>query len=197
MNSINLSRPMQLSVNNIRFCIEYGAPEAKVAPPVVPPSAREPHRDSYPVRKEPTQAKLHRQDPALDVLPQHKHQLPSEECVFANKSGHRDFWNAQKHDPGHPKAGAIGTAGYPLMLTLGDLEDDEQKSCDKCVILARGIRSYMPSSNRTLRLHFSHRGTKLCCAVETDSGWALVLETTSEDCKSNYTALTVNEAASR
>ncbi|KAK9443787.1 uncharacterized protein VB005_03067 [Metarhizium brunneum] len=181
MNSINLSRPMQLIVNDIRFCLEYGAPEAKVAPPVVPSSASEPHRDSYPVRKEPTQAKLHRQDPALDVLPQHKDQLPSAECVFAKKSGDRDFWNAQKHDPGHRKAGALGTDEYPLVLTLGDLEGDEQRSCDKCVILVKGIRSYMPSSDKTLRLQFSHRGTKLCCAVEADSGWALILETISED----------------
>ncbi|KAI0398733.1 heterokaryon incompatibility protein-domain-containing protein [Xylaria palmicola] len=164
MNSINLSRPMQLVIGDLRFCLEYGAPEAKVAPPVVPPSAREPHRD-----------------PALAALPQPQSQLPATECIFAKESGDRDFWSAQKHDPSHRTDGGQGTGEYPVVLTLGDLEADEQRSCDKCVVLARGIRSYVSSGDKSLRLQFFHRGTKLCCAVEADSGYALILDTTSED----------------
>lgn len=178
---------MQLVIGDLRFCLEYGAPGAKVAPPVVPPSAREPHRVSYPVgtRNEPRQAKPAYQDPALAVLPQFKGQLPATECIFAKKSGDRDFWSAQKHDPSRRTGGGQGTGEYPVMLTLGDLEADEQRSCDKCVVLARGIRSYVSSSDKSLRLQFSHRGTKLCCAVEANSGWALIIDTTSEDCESN------------
>lgn len=167
MNAINLSKPMQLTINKTRFCLEYGAPEAKVASLVV-------------------QAKPPLPDPALANLPQHKDQLPSSDCVFARRTGDRDFWNAGKHDRGHRKAGAVGTGELPVVVTLGELEDDEQRSCDKCVILARAIRSYIQFSDRTLRLHFSHRGTKLCCAVEADSGWAIILEISSKDCKSHH-----------
>jgi hypothetical protein len=177
---------MQLAISDLRFCLEYGAPEAKVARPVVPPSAREPHRASYPVRKEPTQAKPLHQEPALAALPQPKNQLPATECIFAKESGDGDFWSAQKHDLSHRTHGGQGTDEYPVVLTLGDLEADEQRSCDKCVVLARGIRSYVSSSDKSLRLQFFHRGTKLCCAVEAISGWALILETTSEDRESNY-----------
>jgi hypothetical protein len=177
---------MQLAISDLRFCLEYGAPEAKVARPVVPPSAREPHRASYPVRKEPTQAKPLHQEPALAALPQPKNQLPATECIFAKESGDGDFWSAQKHDLSHRTHGGQGTDEYPVVLTLGDLEADEQRSCDKCVVLARGIRSYVSSSDKSLRLQFFHRGTKLCCAVEANSGWALILETTSEDRESNY-----------
>ena len=70
-----------------------------------------------------------------------------------------------------------------MVLTVADLEADEQRSCDKCTIIGRGVRSYMPSSNKNLRLHFSHRGTKLCCGVEGELGWALILEFTPDNGK--------------
>ncbi|KAG7289276.1 hypothetical protein NEMBOFW57_005642 [Staphylotrichum longicolle] len=88
------------------------------------------------------------QDPALAALPQFKGQLPATECIFTKKSGDRDFWSAQKHDPSSRTGGGQGTGEYPVMLTLGDLEADEQRSCDKCVVLARGIRSYVSSTDK-------------------------------------------------
>ena len=96
-------------------------------------------------------------------------------------SGDREFWSALEHD-----SGGVTKGCPPVVPILGDLEADEQKSCDECLVLARGFRLFLPSGDKSLRLHFFHRGEKLGCAVEADSGWALILDTTSEDCKSTY-----------